>query len=559
MAVATLADINKELSIQGDVLEDTRAGIKSVADTVKKQLAFFTGNKLDKLEEQREKTQTAVKPASNALGNFGKLAAGGFSPGKLLDFLKGLLTGGALGGLLGLLTGMAGSIFTLLKKLLKGAFVLMLFPYIKNFADDLSSGLTKIVDTMLQDYLGIELSEEQKKSIKEALSLGLTSGLLGLLFGLGLKRSLVAVIIGAGFVAVSKLFPDFAGKVEDNYNKVLDWLATTGPAGAQAAAFLRNNSELAKSVFVLAGSVIATALIPAAVRLSGLIIGAVFAKAAALFAGATISFGAAGMTLLLGTGAAILLGGGYFIYKLETDPEFKKAVKQSVDDMFKSLEDLATKLYSWAKSSVIKIFDNARNFLLGVDLSKVDQNVLTEKDKIRAEIDKISYQQQKEIAQALQQLPEGIYSPAEQKMAITDPIILKYKDKLEELNKRSDVIQQRIDLEGTADRTGGFMGFNSPMVKEYQNKNLKQLEKELGLSYSPDFTSNLEELLQNNNNNNGGSNILQSNVGNTTTNDNSNTTLNNNGGGSSQDLHIPSYVFDQGPGAVNAYKRLHGQ
>ena len=102
--MATLADINNELSMQGNVLEETRDSIASVASTVRKQFDFFTNRELKDLETSREARPTT--PAVNVSSSEGQ---GGFG-----NFLKG-------GGLVGLASGVTEFLLNAGRSILRNA------------------------------------------------------------------------------------------------------------------------------------------------------------------------------------------------------------------------------------------------------------------------------------------------------------------------------------------------------------------------------------------------------------------------------------------------------
>lgn len=394
--MATLADINSQLAGQKDVLEDTQQGIKDISDTVQKQLNFFTKGKFegDDLESQRETRRAQAVGGSIARGGVGQGAGTGAG---LMDFLRGLMGGVGAGGLLGFLGGLATNTFTALKRLLRGGAVLALFPFISNFADDLSEGLGNVIDDFLEGALDIDLTPDQERTLKNSLSTGIQTGIIAKLLGARGRTALIAGIIGAAFTAVGDLFPDFGEYSAEKYTQVMNYLRSLGPGGVAVADYIENNPDLATSIsaILLAGA--AMPILKGVTSLAGLIIGFAFTRIGALLAGATLT--ATGALVL---GGAVVAGGAVlFGYKYQNDEEFKAAVDEAIQNAFDNLSDFLSESYAWARSKIVDTWDNISAFFLGIDLEKVDDKMLRERARARGEIDRIKADRQRAIFDAL--------------------------------------------------------------------------------------------------------------------------------------------------------------
>jgi len=477
--MATLVEVSRQLSQQGSILQDTNRSIEEMLRVVQNQLSFFTkkeaGDRLQNLEDERER-QRDSRPQTPMLERL-TAAVGGPAPGSLKDFFRQF--GAGFAGLLGLVT---GATFAALRKLLKGGIVLSIFPFIKDFADSLSTGVIDVVDDFLEDFLKFEMTEDQKKIVRSALGEGIKTAVVAKLLGAGVKTSLIAGVIGAAFDAVSKLFPDFGEYVETTYNDVLAWLRGTGDAGIAAANFIDKNPELMKTAFAIASAVLVTKLIPAAFTLGGTIIASVFAKMALLFAGAKVVAGASGLTLLLGGSAIALVTAGVLGYIFED--EIKSTLKSSMDKLFEGMESVLTQINDYVNSTMVNTIDKIRNFVLGIDIDQVAPEVLEQKDQIREQLNQLYEDRRKAIAAALVNAGitgANIYDAdkSKERNEIANRIYESFQAKEDQLNYELDLIQQRIDIQGTQNREiplilGGKSKYSNPI----SDANLQPLELE---------------------------------------------------------------------------------
>lgn len=418
--MATLADINSQLAGQKDVLEDTQKGIKDISNTVQKQLSFFTKGKFegDDLESQRETRRAKAVGGSIARGGIGQGAGTGAG---LMDFLRGLMGGVGAGGLLGFLGGLATNTFTALKRLLRGGAVLALFPFISNFADDLSEGLGNVIDDFLEGAFNFDLTPAQEQTLKDSLSTGIQTGIIAKLFGLRGRTALIAGVIGAAFTAVGDLFPDFGEYSAEKYTQVMNYLRSLGPGGAAVADYIENNPDLATSIgaILLAGA--AMPILKGVTSLAALIVGFAFKKIGVLLAGATLT---ATGGLVLG-GVAVAGGAVLFGYKYQNDEEFKAAVDEAIQGAFDNLSDFLSESYTWARTKVVDTWDSISAFLLGIDLDKVDDKLLREREAARGNIDRIKADRQRAIMRALD---EAGLQPGDQGAAAISAAIAKQYD-----------------------------------------------------------------------------------------------------------------------------------
>jgi len=394
--MATLADINSQLASQKGVLEDTQQGINDISNTVQKQLSFFTKGKFegDDLESQRETRRAQAVGGPIARGGVSQGAGGGMG---LMDLLKSIMGGVGGAGMLGFLSKLAAATFVALKSLLRGGAVLALFPFISNFADDLSEGLGKVIDEFLDGALNIDLTPDQERTLKNSLSTGIQTGIIAKLLGARGRTALIAGIIGAAFTAVGDLFPDFGEYSAEKYTQVMNYLRSLGPGGAAVADYIENNPDLATSIsaILLAGA--AVPILKGVTSLAGLIIGFAFTRIGALLAGATLTATGA---LVLG-GVAVAGGAALFGYKYQNDEEFKAAVDEAIQTAFDNLSDFLSESYAWARSKIVDTWDNISAFFLGIDLEKVDDKMLRERARARGEIDRIKADRQRAIFDAL--------------------------------------------------------------------------------------------------------------------------------------------------------------
>lgn len=353
--MATLADINSELSSQGNLLEETRDGIASVASTVAKQLDFFTGGKLTDLEASRES-----RPSTSAGGlGAGIAAAGaaGFTRGKAA--LAGLVAG-VSDFLLAAGTGLlAGAM-----KLVRGAGALALFPFIKNFVDDMVAEAGEFTATLMDGIFGYEMSDAEKNLVRDALSSGLTTSIVGILFGLGAKRSLIAGLIAAGFTALSNRFPELG----DN---VLQYMRDIGLG--KIADLIEQNPETTKMALSLG--------------LTGLVsaVGALIFKSIGALFGATIAaIGALPLTVIAG---GLIVGG--VTYKYYTDDEFKKMIDDALEPMRTALRDKVRDIEELVVDTITNAARRLYNFITGVDTSKFSEEDVSALNDLDQQIDDI--------------------------------------------------------------------------------------------------------------------------------------------------------------------------
>jgi len=353
--MATLADINSELSAQGNVLEDTRDSIASVASTVSKQLDFFTGTKLTDLEASRES-----RPSTSAGGlGAGIAAAGaaGFTRGKaalaglvagVSDFL--LATGAAL---------LAGAL-----KLVRGGAALALFPFIKNFVDDMVAGAGEFTAKLMEGIFDYKMSDTEKNLVRDALASGLTTSIVGILFGLGVKRSLIAGLIAAGFTALSKTFPELGPDV-------IQYMRDIGLG--KIADLIEENPETTKMAIAAGLSL----FVPALFVFLGKLVGK-------FFAGAVAGIGLLPLTLIAG---GLIVGG--VTYKYFTDDEFKKMIDDALEPMRTALKDKIRDIEELVVDTITNAARRMYNFITGVDASKFSEDDVSALNDLDQQIDDI--------------------------------------------------------------------------------------------------------------------------------------------------------------------------
>lgn len=330
--MATLADINNELSMQGNVLEDTRDSIASVASTVRKQFDFFTNRELKDLETSREARPTT--PAVNVSSAEGQAGFG--------NFLKG-------GGLVGLAAGVTEFLLNagrfILRNALKairvGAGVLF-FPFIKNFADDISKELIDFSSEILDKVFDFEMTNEQKETIRQAISSGLTTSIVGLLFGLGARRSLIAGLIAAGFTSLLKAFPNLEGDT-------IEYLRSIGLG--EYADMIENNPETVKTAIALGLSFLAPAIVSLGFRMiSGILTG--------------LATAIGGVPLAIAAGVITVAG---FTYKYYTDGEFRRKIDEALAPIREAMFSKAREIEDFVLNSLRSMRERLVNFIFGID------------------------------------------------------------------------------------------------------------------------------------------------------------------------------------------------
>jgi len=337
--MATLADVNNELSAQGNILEDTRDSIAEVASTVQKQLDFFTkGFEGADLEAERERGASA----STSAGGIGRgIQEAGMS---VMGFLRGLGMGAA--GLGGFLLGAASSFLAAAAGLLKAGIATVAFPFVKNFADDVADEIGLFLEPLFNS-LGIDITDADgkiKESVQDSISSVVTSTLIGSLFGL--KTGLMAGLITAAFEVVKHNFPNFtAGATEG----ALDLIRQYFPGLAEK---IEKNPELSKTALTTGLALILPGLIPLLMPILFKFIGAVFAIALSGPIGAAIVLAAAGLT-------------AYFT---------SDAVKEYVDQLFEDMKDGLKKLGNIVNNFIFDSIDGIREGLFNFfnDISNED-------------------------------------------------------------------------------------------------------------------------------------------------------------------------------------------
>ena len=333
--MATLADINNELSMQGNVLEDTRDSIASVASTVRKQFEFFTSEReLQDLETAREARPTT--PAVNVSSAGG---AGGFSGG---DLLAAGGRAGLIAGITDFLLGAAKFMLTRALKLIRAGAAIVFFPFIQNFADDIAKEIVDFSAEVLDGVFDFKITDAQKQDIRQTISSGLSTSIVGLLFGLGARRSLLAGLIAAGFTQLEQTFPQFK---ED----ALQYLRDIGLG--KIADQIENNPETSKTALSLGLAILAPAVLTLGLKVIGGILTALGASLASL-------------PIAVVAGA---IGIGTFTYKYYTDEEFRRRIDETLNPIREAVFEKARELENYVLSSLRNIKDRLINFIFGVD------------------------------------------------------------------------------------------------------------------------------------------------------------------------------------------------
>lgn len=353
--MATLADVNNELSEQGNILEETRDSIADVAATVQKQLDFFTGGKLTDLEAQRERR--GVSTPSTSAGGIGRgIQDAGMG---VMGFLRGLGMGAA--GLGGFLLGAAQSFLGVAAGLLKAGIATVAFPFVKNFADDVADEIGLFLEPLFNN-LGINITDANgqiKQSVQDSISSVVTSTLIGSLFGL--KTGLFAGLITAAFEIVKNRFPNFT---EGATEGALDIIRQNFPGLAEA---IENNPELSKTAIATGLALTLPTLIPIIMPWLFKFIGAVFALAISGPVGAAIVLAAAGL-------------GAYFT---------SDTVKEYVDQLFEDMKDGLNKLANTVNNFIFDSIDGMREGLFNFFNDISDEDLMKAKaanDPLREKI-----------------------------------------------------------------------------------------------------------------------------------------------------------------------------
>ena len=333
--MATLADINNELSMQGNVLEDTRDSIASVASTVRRQFEFFTSEReLQDLESSREARPTT--PAVNVSSAGG---AGGIDGG---DLLTASGRAGLIAGITDFLLGAAKFMLVRALKLIRAGAAIIFFPFIQNFADDIAKEIVDFSADVLDGVFDFKITDAQKQDIRQTISSGLSTSIVGLLFGLGAKRSLLAGLIAAGFTQLEQTFPQFK---ED----ALQYLRDIGLG--KIADTIENNPETSKTALSLGLAILAPAVLTLGLKVIGGILSALAASLASLPIAVT----------------AGVIGIGTFTYKYYTDEEFRRRIDETLNPIREAVFEKARELENYVLSSLRNIKDRLINFIFGID------------------------------------------------------------------------------------------------------------------------------------------------------------------------------------------------
>ena len=332
--MATLADINNELSMQGNVLEDTRDSIASVASTVRRQFEFFTSEReLQDLESSREARPTT--PAVNVSSAGGE----GFKSG---DLLPAAGRAGLIAGITDFLLGAAKFMLTRALKLIRAGEAIIFFPFIQNFADDIAKEIVDFSAEVLDGVFDFKITDAQKQNIRQTISSGLSTSIVGLLFGLGAKRSLLAGLIAAGFTQLEQTFPQFK---ED----ALQYLRDIGLG--KIADTIENNPETSKTALSLGLAILAPAVLTLGLKVIGGILSALAASLASLPIAVT----------------AGVIGIGTFTYKYYTDEEFRRRIDETLNPIREAVFEKARELENYVLSSLRNIKDRLINFIFGIE------------------------------------------------------------------------------------------------------------------------------------------------------------------------------------------------
>ena len=332
--MATLADINNELSMQGNVLEDTRDSIASVASTVRRQFEFFTSEReLQDLESSREARPTT--PAVNVSSAGGE----GFKSG---DLLPAAGRAGLIAGITDFLLGAAKFMLVRALKLIRAGAAIIFFPFIQNFADDIAKEIVDFSAEVLDGVFDFKITDAQKQNIRQTISSGLSTSIVGLLFGLGAKRSLLAGLIAAGFTQLEQTFPQFK---ED----ALQYLRDIGLG--KIADTIENNPETSKTALSLGLAILAPAVLTLGLKVIGGILSALAASLASLPIAVT----------------AGVIGIGTFTYKYYTDEEFRRRIDETLNPIREAVFEKARELENYVLSSLRNIKDRLINFIFGID------------------------------------------------------------------------------------------------------------------------------------------------------------------------------------------------
>ena len=332
--MATLADINNELSMQGNVLEDTRDSIASVASTVRRQFEFFTSEReLQDLESSREARPTT--PAVNVSSAGGE----GFKSG---DLLPAAGRAGLIAGITDFLLGAAKFMLVRALKLIRAGAAIIFFPFIQNFADDIAKEIVDFSAEVLDGVFDFKITDAQKQNIRQTISSGLSTSIVGLLFGLGAKRSLLAGLIAAGFTQLEQTFPQFK---ED----ALQYLRDIGLG--KIADTIENNPETSKTALSLGLAILAPAVLTLGLKVIGGILKALAVSLASL-------------PIAVTAGA---IGIGTFTYKYYTDEEFRRRIDETLNPIREAVFEKARELENYVLSSLRNIKDRLINFIFGID------------------------------------------------------------------------------------------------------------------------------------------------------------------------------------------------
>ena len=522
--MATLVEVSKQLSQQGSILQDTNQSIEEMLRVVKNQLNFFTrkeaGDRLQNLEDERER-QRDSRPQSSVVE---KLSAGNLDkvPTNFKDFLK--FFGAGFGGVLAYLTERT---FKVLRKLLRGGFVLLVFPFVKKLADKIGEQFTKLIDIAFEEFLDFELTDEQKKKITSALGEGIKTGIIAKLFGFGIKTSLIAGVIGFAFDAISAIFPDFGEYVEGTGKKVIAWLKANGMG--KVAELLENNPEAVKTALAIGGAVVATRLLPAVFALGGSIIASAFGFMATQFAAATVALTAGGLFLKI-AGASVLVLGAAALSYIFLD-EIREAVQKSMDALDDAMRSFTKKIFDYGGGLITGAIDRLRYFILGIDPTQFSQETLDQKTNLKAAIEELEQQKKDAIAAAVNADPtlenRNPYNLSDYEFnkieEIKAPIIEAYDLEINKLKEQLKNVNNQLDIEGG--KPGYVTPGNIVVNKEAFEKILRTLRENPNTKLPNVSADELQEFLRENEN----YVIPPPNISNVSGNDqSSNTQINNN-------------------------------
>mgnify|MGYP003312683550 CR=1 FL=1 len=187
-----------------------------------------------------------------------------------------------------------------------------------------------------------KITDAQKQDIRQTISSGLSTSIVGLLFGLGAKRSLLAGLIAAGFTQLEQTFPQFK---ED----ALQYLRDIGLG--KIADTIENNPETSKTALSLGLAILAPAVLGLGLKVIGGILGALAASLASVPIAVT----------------AGVIGIGTFTYKYYTDEEFRRRIDETLDPIRNAVFEKARELENYVLSSLRNIKDRLINFIFGID------------------------------------------------------------------------------------------------------------------------------------------------------------------------------------------------